>query len=181
MKLYVCMLHLFLFASLCECCAFVLPSSASFLSPSPFALAHLWWSAHVVPPGVSLLLFASVPVSSRCTLLKLHWALSLLVVACTFSSLTSHCRLTCIGCLVHSLPLSVMVITPFPHPPSTVTQVLLSTVNFVMGDCEELKIVTFNTNGLGEFKKRKDVFDFLRKVEIFSCYKKHTGKQGQRM
>ena len=32
-----------------------------------------------------------------------------------------------------------------------------------MGDCEELKIVTFNTNGLGEFKKRKDVFDFLRK------------------
>ena len=118
MKLYVCMLHLFLFASLCECCAFVLPSSASFLSPSPFALAHLWWSAHVVPPGVSLLSFASVPVSSRCTLLKLHLALSLLV-ACTFSSLTSHCRLTCIGCLVHSLPLSVMVITPFPHPPST--------------------------------------------------------------
>ena len=84
MKLYVCMLHLFLSASLCECCAFVLPSSASFLSPSPFALAHLWWSAHVVPPGVSLLLFASVPVSSRCTLLKLHLALSLLVVACTF-------------------------------------------------------------------------------------------------
>ena len=42
MKLYVCMLHLFLFASLCECCAFVLPSSASFLSSSPFALAHLW-------------------------------------------------------------------------------------------------------------------------------------------
>ena len=32
-----------------------------------------------------------------------------------------------------------------------------------MGDCEELKIVTFNTNGLGGFKKRKDVFDFLRK------------------
>ena len=32
-----------------------------------------------------------------------------------------------------------------------------------MGDCEELKIVTFNTNGLGVFKKRKDVFDFLRK------------------
>ena len=32
-----------------------------------------------------------------------------------------------------------------------------------MGDCEELKIVTFNTNGLGEFKKRKYVFDFLRK------------------
>ena len=78
-----------------------------------------WWSAHVAPPGVSLLLFASVPVSSRCTLLKLHLPLSLLVVACTFSSLTSHCRLTCIGCLVHSLPLSVMVITPFPHPPST--------------------------------------------------------------
>ena len=84
MKLYVCMLHLFLFASLCEFCAFVLPSSASFLSP-PFALGHLWWSAHVGPPGVSLLLFASVPVSSRCTLLKLHLALSLLVVACTFS------------------------------------------------------------------------------------------------
>ena len=86
MELYVCMLRLFLFASLCECCAFGLSSSASFLSPSPFALAHLWWSAHVVPPGVSLLLFASVPVSSRCTLLKLHLAFSLLVVACTFSS-----------------------------------------------------------------------------------------------
>ena len=56
----------------------------------------------------------------------------------------------------------------------TVTQVLLSTVNFVMGDCEELKIVTFNTNGLREFKKRKDIFNFLRKqrvkVQIFSCY-----------
>ena len=89
------------------------------LLPPLLSLIDLWWSAHVVPPGVSLLLFASVPVSSRCTLLKLHLALSLLVVACTFSSLTSHCRLTCIGCLVHSLPLSVMVITPFPHPPST--------------------------------------------------------------
>ena len=110
---------IFVCLPLCECCTFVLPSSASFLPPSPFAVAHLWWSAHVVPPCVSLLLFASVPVSSRCTLLKLHLALSLLVVACTFSSLTSHCRLTCIGCLVHSLPLSVMVNTPFPHPPST--------------------------------------------------------------
>ena len=135
MKLYVCMLHLFLFASLCECCAFVLPSSASFLSPSPFALAHLWWSAHVVPPSVSLLLFASVPVSSRCTLLKLHLALSLLV-ACTFSSLTSHCRLMCIGCLSILCPCR-----SWSLPPShtllqlTVTQVLLSTVNFVMGDC----------------------------------------------
>ena len=119
MELYVCMSRLFLFASLCECCAFGLPSSASFRSPSPFAFAHLWWSAHVVPPGVSLLLFASVPVSSRCTLRKLHLAFSLLVVAYTFSSLTSHCRLTCIGCLVHSLPLSVMVNTPSPHPPST--------------------------------------------------------------
>ena len=89
-----------------------------FLSPSPFALA-LWWSAHLVPHSVSLLLFASVPVSSRCTLLKLHLALSLLVVACTFPSLTSHCRLACIGCLVHSLPLSVMVNAPSPHPPST--------------------------------------------------------------
>ena len=114
MELYVCMLRL----CLCECCAFLLPSSASFLSPSPFPLA-LWWSAHVVPPGVSLLLFASVPVSSRCTLLKLHLALSLLVVACTFSSLTSHCRLTCVGCLVLSLPLSVMVNAPSPQPPST--------------------------------------------------------------
>ena len=37
---------------------------------------------------------------TTCTLLKLHLALSLLVVACTFSSLTSHCRLTCIGWLV---------------------------------------------------------------------------------
>ena len=119
MELYVCMLRLFLFASLCECCAFVLPSSPSFLSPSSFALAHLWWSAHVIPPGVSLLLFASVPVSSRCTLLKLHLTLSLLVVvACTFSSLTSHCRLTCNGCLVHYLPLSVTVNAPSPHPPS---------------------------------------------------------------
>ena len=81
---------------------FVLPSSASFLSPSSFALAHLCWSAHVVPPGVSLLLFASVPVSSRCTLLKLHLTLSFLgIVACTFSSLTSHCRLTCNECFVH--------------------------------------------------------------------------------
>ena len=34
---------------------------------------------------------------------------------------------------------------------------------FVTSDCEELKIAIFNTNGLGEFKKRKDVFDFLRK------------------
>ena len=76
-----------------------------------------------------------------------------------------------------------MVNAPSPHPPSTVTQVLLSTVNFVMGDYEELKIVTFNTNGLGEFKQRKDGFDFLRinKVQIFSCYEKHTGKRGQRM
>jgi len=91
-----------------------------FLSPSPFALA-LWWSAHVVPHGVSLLLFASVPVSSRCVLLllKLHFALSLLVAACTFPSLTSHCQLTCIGCLVHSLLLSVMVNSSSPHPPST--------------------------------------------------------------
>ena len=56
-----------------------------------------------------------------------------------------------------------MVNASSPHPPSTVTQVLLSTVNFVVGDYEELKIVTFNTNGLGEFKQRKDVFDFLRK------------------
>ena len=31
------MLRLFSFASLCECCAFVLPSSASLLSPSAFA------------------------------------------------------------------------------------------------------------------------------------------------
>ena len=35
MELYVCMLRLFLFASLRECCAFILPSSASFLSPPP--------------------------------------------------------------------------------------------------------------------------------------------------
>ena len=68
-----------------------------------------------------------------------------------------------------------MVNAPSPHPPSTVTQVLLSTVNFVMGDYEELKIVTFNTNGLGEFKKRKDVFDFLRKqsANIFLLRETH--------
>ena len=44
-----------------------------------------------------------------------------------------------------------------------------------MGDCEELKIVTFNTNGLGEFKKRKDVLDFLRKesVNIFLLRETH--------
>ena len=44
-----------------------------------------------------------------------------------------------------------------------------------MGDCEELKIVTFNTNGLGEFKKRKDVFDFLRKqsANIFLLQETH--------
>ena len=68
-----------------------------------------------------------------------------------------------------------MVNAPSPHPPSTVTQVLLSTVNFVMGDCEELKIVTFNTNGLGEFKQRKDGFDFLRKqsANIFLLRETH--------
>ena len=68
-----------------------------------------------------------------------------------------------------------MVNAPSPHPPSTVTQVLLSTVNFVMGDYEELKIVTFNTNGLGEFKKRKDVFDFLCKqsANIFLLRETH--------
>ena len=32
-----------------------------------------------------------------------------------------------------------------------------------MSDCKELKIITFNANGLGEFKKRNDVFDFLHK------------------
>ncbi len=44
-----------------------------------------------------------------------------------------------------------------------------------MGDYEELKIVTFNTNGLGEFKKRKDVFDFLRKqsANIFLLRETH--------
>ena len=83
------------------------PRPLSFLSPSPFALA-LWWSAHVVPHGVPLLLSASVPVSSRCTLLKLHLALSLFVAACIFISLTFDCWMSCSGCLVHSLPLSVM-------------------------------------------------------------------------
>ena len=162
MKLYVCMLHLFLFASLCECCAFVLPSSASFLSPSSFALADLWWSAHVVPPGVSLLLFASVP--------SVH---DMYTTETAFGTLATCCGLyffqfdKSLSADMHWVfgPFSALVGhgPPFPHPPSTVTQVLLSTVNFVMGDCEELKIVTFNTNGLGEFKKRKDVFDFLRK------------------
>ncbi len=54
-----------------------------------------------------------------------------------------------------------------------------------MGDYEELKIVTFNTNGLGEFKKRKDVSDFLRKQsanifllqELFLLYVKWRTKQ----
>ena len=32
-----------------------------------------------------------------------------------------------------------------------------------MTDHKELKIITFNTNGLSDFRKRKDVFDFLRK------------------
>ena len=32
-----------------------------------------------------------------------------------------------------------------------------------MSECEELKLFTFHVNGLGEFKKRKDVFEFLRK------------------
>ena len=86
-----------------------------------FSLSLPLRSLVVGPRGVSLLLFASVPVSSRCTLLllKLHFALSLLVAACTFPSLTSHCWLTCIGRLVHSLHLSVMVNAPSPHPPST--------------------------------------------------------------
>ena len=119
MELYVCMLRLFLFASLCECCAFILPSSASFLSPPPLRSRSSLVVGPRGPTRCVVIVFASVPVSSRCTLLKLHLALSLLVVACTFSILTSHCRLTCIGCLVHSLPLSVMVNTPFPHPPST--------------------------------------------------------------
>ena len=44
-----------------------------------------------------------------------------------------------------------------------------------MGDCEELNIVTFNTNGLGKFKKRKGVFDFLRKqsANIFLLQESH--------
>ena len=44
-----------------------------------------------------------------------------------------------------------------------------------MGVCEELKIVTFNTNGLGLFKKRKHVFDFLRKqsANIFLLQETH--------
>ena len=184
MELYVCMLRLFLFAYLCECCAFVLPSSASFLSPSPFALAHLWWSAHVVPPGVSLLLFASVPVRSRCTLLKLHLAFSLLVVAYTFPVWQVIVGWHALGVWSILCPCQSWRWMPPPHTllQLTVIQVLLSTVNFVMGDCEELKIDTFNTNGLGVFKKRKDLFDFLRKQSAhISCNKKHTGKQGQRM
>ena len=32
-----------------------------------------------------------------------------------------------------------------------------------MTDYEELKMITFNTNGLSDFRKRKDVLDFLRK------------------
>ena len=72
---------------------------------------------------------------------------------------------------------------PPPHTllQLTVTQVLLSTVNFVLGVCEELKIVTFNTNGLGLFKKRKHVFDFLRKQSANIFLLQETLENGQRM
>ena len=60
--------------------------------------------------------------------------------------------------------LSVMVNAPSPHLPSTDCRPgIIVNSKFVMGDREELKIVTFNTNDLGEFKKKKDVFDLLRK------------------
>ena len=128
----------------------------------------------MVQRRVSLLLFAYVPVSSRCALLKLHLTLSLLVVACTFLTLTSHCRLTCIVRLVHSLPLSVMVHAPSPHLPSTDCHSGI----IINSQCLSCVIVTatFNTNGLGQFKKRKDFLIFSTKF----CYKKQTGKQRQR-
>ena len=170
MELYVCILRLFLFASvLSECCAFVLPS---FLSPSPFAL---WWSAHVV------CLYYCLPLS-----LSVHG-----VPYYYWNCIShSHCLLRLALFPVwqvivgwHALGVWSILCTcqswwmPPPHTllQLTVTQVLLSTDNFVMGDCEELKIVTFNTNGLGEFKKRKDVFDFLRKqsANIFLLQETH--------
>ena len=44
-----------------------------------------------------------------------------------------------------------------------------------MTDYEELKIITFNTNGLSDFRKRKDVLDFLRKQKgnIFLLQETH--------
>ena len=42
-----------------------------------------------------------------------------------------------------------------------------------MAEHEKLNIYSFNANGLGNFKKKKDVFDFVRKqsVNIFHCKK----------
>ena len=44
-----------------------------------------------------------------------------------------------------------------------------------MTDYEQLKIITFNTNGLSEFRKRKDVLDFPRKQKgnIFLLQETH--------
>ena len=47
---------------------------------------------------------------------------------CAFLILTIHCRLSCIVCLVHSLPMSVMMNAPSSHAPSTdCLHILLST------------------------------------------------------
>ena len=89
MELYVCMLRLFLFASLC--CACVLPSSTFASCPVLVVAAPCRGGgggdrAQVVPQGVSLLLFASVPATSRCILQKLHLALvQFVAAACAFS------------------------------------------------------------------------------------------------
>ena len=46
------------------------------------------------------------------TMYTTETAFGILTTCCGlyFSSLTSHCRLTCIGCLVHSLPPSVLAV-----------------------------------------------------------------------
>ena len=119
MKLYVCMLHLFLFASLCECCAFVLPSSASFLSSSPFRSR----SSLVVGPRGPTRCVVTIVYLCTCqfTMYTTETAFGTLTTCCClyFFQFDKSLSADCIGCLVHSLPLSVMVITPFPHPPST--------------------------------------------------------------
>ena len=50
-----------------------------------------------------------------------------------------------------------------------------------MSDCEELKIITFNANGFGEFKNRKDIFDFLRKqsANVFSRQETHRKTEAE--
>ena len=54
---------------------------------------------------------------------------------------------------------------------------------FIMAEHEKLNIYTFNANGLGNFKKKKDVFDFLRnKVVIYLFYyKKLIGRLNRKI